>query len=144
MDNLISQSSTGGKSSFCEPELAILQVSVHASLKYVDCDHVTRKLLSDWSRCILKLSHLGRTISITQNPKRHRSIWLQRLCEYSKLPNISTNICSISPKILQGVPKTPHNLLTCRFYEGSNQFSKKSQNHPRVIFVFLLSSGFHE
>ena len=32
-DNLISQSSTGGKSSFCEPELAILQVSVHASLK---------------------------------------------------------------------------------------------------------------
>ena len=33
MDNLISQSSTGGKSSFCEPELAILQVSVHVSLK---------------------------------------------------------------------------------------------------------------
>ena len=33
MDNLISQSSTGGKSPLCEPELAILQVSVHASLK---------------------------------------------------------------------------------------------------------------
>ena len=33
MDNLISQSSIGGKSSFCESELAILQVSVHASLK---------------------------------------------------------------------------------------------------------------
>ena len=32
-DNLISQSSTGGKSSFCEPESAMLQVSVHASLK---------------------------------------------------------------------------------------------------------------
>ena len=32
-DYLISQSSTGGKSSLCEPELAILQVSVHASLK---------------------------------------------------------------------------------------------------------------
>ena len=43
-DNLISQSSTGGKSSRCEPELAILQVSVHASLKCVHCDHVTRKL----------------------------------------------------------------------------------------------------
>ena len=32
-DNLISQSSTGGNSSFCESESAILQVSVHASLK---------------------------------------------------------------------------------------------------------------
>ena len=56
-DNLISQSSTGGKSSFCEPEVAILQVSVHASLKSVHCDHVTRKLLSDWLRCVLKLPH---------------------------------------------------------------------------------------
>ena len=106
-DNLISQSSTGGKSSFCEPELAILQVSVHASLKCAHCDHVTRKLPSDWLRCILKLPHQGRTLSITQNPKRCRSIWLQRLCEYSKLSNISTKICSISPKTLQGVLKTP-------------------------------------
>ena len=32
-DNLISQSSTGGNSSFCESESAILQVSVHVSLK---------------------------------------------------------------------------------------------------------------
>ena len=32
-DNLISQSSMGGNSSFCESESAILQVSVHASLK---------------------------------------------------------------------------------------------------------------
>ena len=39
-DNLISQSSTGGKSSFYEPKLAILQVSVHASLKSTHCDHV--------------------------------------------------------------------------------------------------------
>ena len=107
MDNLISQSSTGGKSSFCEPGLAILQVSVHASLKYMRCDHMTRKLLSDWSRCVLKLPCQGRTLSITQNPKRRRSIWLQRLCEYSKMSNISTKICSISPKILQGVLKTP-------------------------------------
>ena len=45
MDNLISQSSTGGKSSFCKPALAILQVSVHASLKSMHCDHVTKKLL---------------------------------------------------------------------------------------------------
>ena len=107
MDNLISQSSMGGKSSFFEPELAILQVSVHASLKCAHCDHVTRKLLSDWSSCVLKLPCQGRTLSITQNPKRCRSIWLQRLCEYSKLSNISTKICSISPKILQGVLKTP-------------------------------------
>ena len=32
-DNMISQSSTGGNSSFCKSESAILQVSVHASLK---------------------------------------------------------------------------------------------------------------
>ena len=32
-DNLISQSSTGGNSSFCESESAILQVSVYVSLK---------------------------------------------------------------------------------------------------------------
>ena len=51
MDNLISQSSKGGKSLFCELELA----SVHASLKSMHCNHVTRKLLSDWLRCILKL-----------------------------------------------------------------------------------------
>ena len=106
-DNLISQSSTGGKSSFCEPESAILQVSVHASLKSVHCDHMTRKLLTDWLRCVLKLPHQGRTLSITQNQKRHRSIWLHRLCEYPKLSNISTKICSIPPKILQGVLKTP-------------------------------------
>ena len=56
-DNLISQSSTGGKSSFCEPELAILQVSIHASLKSMHCGHVTGKLLSDWLGCILKLPH---------------------------------------------------------------------------------------
>ena len=107
MDNLISQSSTGGKSLLCEPELAILQVSVHASLKCMHCDHVTRKLLSDWSRCVLKLPRQGGTLSITQNLKRCRSIWLQRLCEYLKLSNISMKICSISPKTLQGVLKTP-------------------------------------
>ena len=39
-DNLIFQSSTGGKSLFCEPKLAILQVSVHASLKSEHCNHV--------------------------------------------------------------------------------------------------------
>ena len=66
-DNLISQSSTGGKSSFCEPKLAILQVSVHASLKSVHCDHVMEKLLSDWLKCILKLPCQGRTFSFTQN-----------------------------------------------------------------------------
>ena len=97
-DNLISQSSTGGKSSLCEPELAMLQVSVHASLKCMHCDHVTRKLLSDWSRCVLKLPHQGRTLSITHNSERPRSIWLQKLCEYSKLSNISMKVCSISPK----------------------------------------------
>ena len=43
MDNLISQSSTGGKSLFCEPKLAILQVSVHASLNSMHCDHMTEK-----------------------------------------------------------------------------------------------------
>ena len=75
-DNLISQSSTGGKSSLCEPELVMLKVSVHASLKCMHCDHVTRKLLSDWLRCILKLPRQGRTLSITQNSKRRRSIWL--------------------------------------------------------------------
>ena len=107
MDNLISQSSTGGKSSFCEPELAILQVSVHASLKSTHCDHVTRKLLFDWLRCILKLPCQGRTLSLTQNRKRRRSIWLQRLCKYSKLSDILTKIGSIFPKILQGVLKTP-------------------------------------
>ena len=66
-DNLTSQSSTGGKSSFCKPELAILQVSVHTSLKSVHCDHVTEKLLSDWLKCILKLPCQGRTLSSTQN-----------------------------------------------------------------------------
>ena len=65
-DNLISQSSTGGKSSFCEPKLAILQVSVHASLKPVHCDHVMEKLHSDWLKCILKLPHQGRALSLTQ------------------------------------------------------------------------------
>ena len=75
-DNPISQSSTGGKSSFCEPELAILQVSVHASLKFAHCDHVMEKLLSDWLKCVLKLPRQGRTLSLTQNQKRHRSIWL--------------------------------------------------------------------
>ena len=63
-DNLISQSFTGGKSSFCKPELAILQVSVHAS-QSMHCDHVTRIRLSDWSRCILNLPHQGRTLPIT-------------------------------------------------------------------------------
>ena len=52
MDNLISQSSTGGKSLFCEPKLAILQVSVHASLKPTHCNHMMKKLLSDWLKCI--------------------------------------------------------------------------------------------
>ena len=66
MDNLISQSSTGGKSSFCKPKLAILQVSVHTSLKPVHCDHVMEKLLSDWLKCILKLPHQGRALSLTQ------------------------------------------------------------------------------
>ena len=65
-DNLISQSSTGGKSSFCEPQLAILQVSVHASLKPVHCDHVMEKLLSDWLKCVLKLPCLGRALLLTQ------------------------------------------------------------------------------
>ena len=97
-DNLISQSSTGGKSSLCEPELAMLQVSVHASLKCAHCDHMTRKLLSDWPRCILKLPRQGRTLSATHNSERHRSIWLQKLCEYLKLSNISMKVCSISPK----------------------------------------------
>ena len=66
MDNLISQSSMGGKSSFCEPRLAILQVSVHASLKPAHCDHMMEKLLSDWLKCILKLPHQGRVLSLTQ------------------------------------------------------------------------------
>ena len=66
MDNLISQSSTGGKSSFCEPKLAILQVSVHASLKTTHCNHVVEKLLSDWLKCVLKLPHPGRALSLTQ------------------------------------------------------------------------------
>ena len=66
-DNLISQSSTGGKSSFCKPKLAILQVSVHASLNSVHCDHVIEILLSDWLRCVLKLPHQGRTLSLSQN-----------------------------------------------------------------------------
>ena len=66
MDNLISQSSTGGKSSFCKPWLAILQASVHASLKPVHHNHVMEKLLSDWSKCILKLPHQGRALSLTQ------------------------------------------------------------------------------
>ena len=65
-DNLISQSSMGGKSSFCEPKLAILQVSVHASLKPVHCDHMIERLLSDWLKCILKLPHQGRALSLTQ------------------------------------------------------------------------------
>ena len=43
-DNLISQSSTLGKSLFCKPELAILQVSVHPSLKSGHCNHMTRKV----------------------------------------------------------------------------------------------------
>ena len=65
-DNLISQSSTGGKSSFCEPKLAILQISIHASLKPAQCDHVVEKLLSDWLKCILKLPRQGRALSLTQ------------------------------------------------------------------------------
>ena len=101
MDNLISQSSTGGKSSVCEPELAILQVSVHAFLKSAHCNHMTKKLLSDWLRCVLKLPCQGRTLSLTQNQKRHRSIWLQRLCEYPKLSNIFTKIGSIFPKFYE-------------------------------------------
>ena len=75
-DNLISQSSTGGKSSLCEPELAMLQVSVHAFLKCAHCDHMTRKLLSDWPRCVLKLPLQERTLSATHNSERRRSIWL--------------------------------------------------------------------
>ena len=106
-DNLISQSSTGGKSSFCKPKLAILQVSVHASLKSAHCDHVTEKLLSDWLKCVLKLPRQGRTLSLTQNRKRCRSIWLQRLCEYSKLSNILVKTGSTIPKILRGVLNTP-------------------------------------
>ena len=97
-DNLISQSSTGGKSSFCKPKLAILQVSVHTSLKSVHCNHVTEKLLSDWLKCILKLPCQGRTLSLTQNRKRRRSIWLQRLCEYLKLSNVLVKTGSTIPK----------------------------------------------
>ena len=100
MDNLISQSSTGGISLFRKPKLAILQVSVHASLKFAHCDHLMEKLLSDWLKCVLKLPHQGRTLSLTQNQKRHRSIWLQRLCEYSKLSYILAKIGSIFPEIL--------------------------------------------
>ena len=66
MDNLIFQSSTGGKSSFCKSWLAILQVSAHASLKTAHCDHVMEKLLSDWLKCVLKLSHQGRALSLIQ------------------------------------------------------------------------------
>ena len=66
MDNLISQSSMVGKSSFCEPWLAILQVSVHVSLKPAHCDHVMEKLLSDLLKCILKLPNQGRALSLTQ------------------------------------------------------------------------------
>ena len=66
MGNLILQSSMGGKSSFCEPRLAILQVSVHASLKPTHCGHVMEKLLSDWLTCILKLPYQGRALSFTQ------------------------------------------------------------------------------
>ena len=65
-DNLIFQSSTGGKSLFCKPKLATLQVSVHASLKPVHCDHVMEKLLSDWLKCVLKLPCQGRALSFTQ------------------------------------------------------------------------------
>ena len=68
-DNLISQSSTGGKSSFYDPKLAILQVSVHASLNSAHCDLMTEKLLSDWLKCVLKLPCQGRTLSLTQNRK---------------------------------------------------------------------------
>ena len=46
--------------------LAILQVSAHASLKTMHCDHVMEKLLSDWLKCILKLSHQGRALSLIQ------------------------------------------------------------------------------
>ena len=66
MDNLISQSSTGGKSSFCESWLANLQASVPASLKPVHCDHIMEKLLSDWLKCVLKLPHQGRALTLTQ------------------------------------------------------------------------------
>ena len=97
MDNLISQSSTGGKLSFCEPKLAILQVSVHASVKPAHCNHMMEKLLSDWLKCVLKCTH--------SNQKRHRSIWLQRLCEYLKLSNILVKTSRIIPKILRGVLK---------------------------------------
>ena len=68
MDKLISQCPTGGNSSFCESESAILQVSVHASLKSMHCVHVIRTLLSDWMRCALKLPHQGRTLFIVDGP----------------------------------------------------------------------------
>ena len=70
-------------------------------------DHAMEKLLSDWLKCVLKLRHQGRALSLTQIKKRHRSIWLQRLCEYSKLSNILAKTNSTIPKILRGLPKTP-------------------------------------
>ena len=112
-DNLISQSLHGRKiiilrgwvshlPSFC------VCFSKICALHY----HVIRNPPSDWSRCVLKLSCQWRILSHSQNWKRHRSIWLQKLCQYSKFPNISMKIGSIFTKILQGVLKTPYNLLT--------------------------------
>ena len=107
MDNLTSQSSMGGKSSFCEPKLAIFasfctRFSKTHALRSHDGE------TAPWSVEVCTKTAPSRESPLTHsNRKRHRSIWLQRLCKYSKLSNILVKTSNTIPKILRGVLKTP-------------------------------------